>query len=156
MKILIAAVGRVRDGPESHLVADYLARAAAGGRALGFRAVDLAEVDGKPPGDQRAEAAALFRTTPDEARKILLDERGAEWSSRQLAEKLARWRDDGLECATFWIGGADGAAQSLKDQADDKLAFGRQTWPHRLVRVMISEQIYRAITILSGNPYHRD
>ena len=123
MKILIAAIGRLRDGHEAALTADYLQRAASAGRQLGFKAVDLIEVEAKPNGDPRAEASALFRATPDGSRKILLDERGAEWASRQLAEKLA---------------------------------FGRQTWPHRLVRVMISEQIYRAVTILSGNPYHRD
>ena len=156
MKILIAAIGRLRDGHEAALTADYLQRAASAGRQLGFKAVDLIEVEAKPNGDPRAEASALFRATPDGSRKILLDERGAEWASRQLAEKLARWRDDGLACATFWIGGADGVSQSVKDNADEKLAFGRQTWPHRLVRVMISEQIYRAVTILSGNPYHRD
>ena len=105
---------------------------------------------------ERAEAVALFKATPDDARKILLDERGAEWTSRQLAEKLARWRDDGVACTTFWIGGADGASQGVKDNADEKLAFGRQTWPHRLVRVMISEQVYRAVTILCSTPYHRD
>lgn len=156
MKILIAAIGRLRGGHEAALTADYLQRAAAAGRQLGFKSVDLVEVEARPAGDARAEAGALFRATPDGARKILLDERGAEWTSRQLSEKLARWRDDGLACATFWVGGADGVSQSVKDQADEKLAFGRQTWPHRLVRVMISEQIYRAVTILSGNPYHRD
>jgi 23S rRNA (pseudouridine1915-N3)-methyltransferase len=156
LRIQIAVVGRLRDGPEAAMSADYVARAAAAGRQLGFKAVDLTEVEGKPAGDQRAEASALFRATPDEARRILLDERGAEWSSRQLADKLARWRDDGVPCATFWIGGADGASQSVKDNADEKLAFGRQTWPHRLVRVMIAEQIYRAVTILCGTPYHRD
>ncbi|HYD89712.1 MAG TPA: 23S rRNA (pseudouridine(1915)-N(3))-methyltransferase RlmH [Vitreimonas sp.] len=156
MRIQIAVVGRLRDGPEAALSADYVARAAAAGKQLGFKAVELTEVEGKPPGDPRAEASALYRATPDDARKILLDERGAEWSSRQLAEKLARWRDDGVPCATFWIGGADGVSQSIKDNADEKLAFGRQTWPHRLVRVMISEQVYRAVTILCGTPYHRD
>jgi 23S rRNA (pseudouridine1915-N3)-methyltransferase len=156
VRILIAVVGRLRGGPEAELAADYVARAAAAGRGLGFKAIDLVEVEGKPAGEPRTEAAALFRATPDDSRKILLDERGAEWTSRQLAEKLARWRDDGVPSTTFWVGGADGASQSLKDQADEKLAFGRQTWPHRLVRVMISEQIYRAVTILSGNPYHRD
>lgn len=156
MRLLIAAVGRLRDGPEASLATDYVARAANAGRQIGFKSVDIVEVEGKPPGDPRAEASALFRATPDDARKILLDERGAEWASRQLAEKLARWRDDGVACAAFWIGGADGVSQSVKDQADEKLAFGRQTWPHRLVRVMIAEQIYRAVTILSGNPYHRD
>lgn len=156
MKIVIAAIGRLRDGHEAALTTDYLQRASAAGRQLGFKSVDLIEVEAKPSGDPRAEAGALFRATPDGSRKILLDERGAEWASRQLAEKLARWRDDGLACATFWIGGADGVSQSVKDNADEKLALGRQTWPHRLVRVMISEQIYRAVTILSGNPYHRD
>ena len=156
MRLLIAAVGRLRDGPEATLTADYLARAANAGRQLGFKSVDLVEVEAKPPGEPRAEAAALYRATPDEARKILLDERGGEWTSRQLAEKLARWRDDGVACAAFWIGGADGVSQSVKDQADEKLAFGRQTWPHRLVRVMIAEQIYRAVTILCASPYHRD
>ncbi len=156
MRLLIAAVGRLRDGPEAAMSADYVARAAVAGRQIGFKSVDIVEVEGKPPGDMRAEAVALFRATPDEARKVLLDERGAEWASRQLAEKLARWRDDGVPCTTFWIGGADGASQSVKDQADEKLAFGRQTWPHRLVRVMIAEQIYRAVTILCATPYHRD
>lgn len=156
MRILIAAVGRLREGPEAAMTADYIARAAGAGRQLGFKSVELVEVEGRPPADARAEASALHRATPDGARKILLDERGAEWTSRQLAEKLARWRDDGVSSAVFWIGGADGVSQSIKDQADEKLAFGRQTWPHRLVRVMISEQIYRAVTILSGNPYHRD
>jgi 23S rRNA (pseudouridine1915-N3)-methyltransferase len=156
MRIVIAAMGRLRDAPEAALAADYVSRAAAHGRALGIRAVELIEVESKPPGDMRAEASALLRATPDGARKILLDERGAEWASRQLAEKLARWRDDGLSAATFWIGGADGAAPSVKDQADETLAFGRQTWPHKLVRVMLAEQIYRAITILANTPYHRD
>ena len=156
MKIVVAAIGRLRDGHEAALTTDYLQRATVTGRQLGFKSIDIVEVEGKPSGDLRAEASALQRATSDDARKILLDERGAEWTSRQLAEKLARWRDDGVACATFWIGGADGVSQSIKDNADEKIAFGRQTWPHRLVRVMISEQIYRAVTILSGNPYHRD
>ena len=155
MRLIVAAVGRLRDAPEAALAADYLTRAANAGRQLGFRSVELIEVEARG-GDPRAEAQALTRAAPEQARKILLDERGAEWSSRQLAEKLARWRDDGLACATFWIGGTDGVSQSVKDNADEKLAFGRQTWPHRLVRVMISEQIYRALTILCGTPYHRD
>lgn len=156
MRILIAAVGRLREGAEAALTSDYVQRAANQGRQIGIRSVELVEVEGKPTGDPRAEASALYRATPDDARKILLDERGAEWTSRQLAEKLARWRDEGLSCATFWIGGAGGVSQSVRDNAEEKLAFGRQTWPHRLVRVMISEQIYRAMTILCSTPYHRD
>jgi 23S rRNA (pseudouridine1915-N3)-methyltransferase len=156
LRVLIAAVGRLRGGPEAELAADYVARAAASGRQIGIKAVEIVEVEAKPNGDQRAEAAALFKATPDDGKRILLDERGAEWSSRQLAEKLARWRDDGVPNVTFWIGGADDVSQSVRDNADEKLAFGRQTWPHRLVRAMIAEQVYRALTILCGTPYHRD
>ncbi len=156
MRLLIAAVGKLRDAPEAALTADYIARARNSGRQLGFKALDLIEVEAKPPGDARAEAGAVLRATPDEARKILLDERGKDWTSRELAERLARWRDDGVPTAVFWVGGADGVAQTIKDNADERLAFGRQTWPHRLVRVMLAEQIYRAMTILCGNPYHRD
>jgi 23S rRNA (pseudouridine1915-N3)-methyltransferase len=156
LRVLIAAVGRLRGGPEAELAADYVARAAASGRQIGIKAVEIVEVEAKPSGDARAEAAALFKATPDDGKRILLDERGAEWTSRQLAEKLARWRDDGVPNVTFWIGGADGVSQSVRDNADEKLAFGRQTWPHRLVRAMICEQVYRALTILCGTPYHRD
>jgi 23S rRNA (pseudouridine1915-N3)-methyltransferase len=156
MRIVIAAVGRVRSGPEMELARDYAARAEAGGRGIGIAPVELVEVESRPPGDPRKEAAALLRATPDKARTILLDERGENWSSRQIAEALGRWRDDAVPAVTFWIGGADGAAQGLRDQADLKLAFGRQTWPHRLVRAMICEQVYRAVMILCANPYHRD
>lgn len=156
MRVLIAAIGRLKGGPEGALTEDYLSRAQASGRALGLTGFEQAELEAKPPSDARKEAPLILKATPDDARTILLDERGAEWTSRQLAEKLARWRDDGAPSVCFWIGGADGAAQTLKDQADEKLAFGRQTWPHRLVRVLLAEQLYRAVTILSHSPYHRD
>lgn len=153
---MIAAVGRLRSGPERDLAQDYAARAGAAGRGVGLGPVEIVEVESRPPGDSRKEAAALLKATPDGARTILLDERGENWSSRELADRLGRWRDEGVPAAAFWIGGADGAAQTLKDQAALKLAFGRQTWPHRLVRAMICEQVYRAVMILGPNPYHRD
>lgn len=156
MRVLILAAGRKGAGPEHELAQDYISRAAASGRGLGFTSVQLIDVQGKPQGDSRAEASAIFKATPDDCKKILLDERGAEWTSRDFAKKLETWRDQGVPCLTFWIGGADGASQSLKDQADEKLAFGRQTWPHMLVRAMLAEQIYRAVSILSNAPYHRD
>lgn len=156
MRILIAAVGRLRAGPEHELSLDYARRAEAMGRNLALAPVEIAEVESRPPGDMRKEAEALWKATPDGGRTVLLDERGQDLSSRQIAERLARWRDEGVPATTFWIGGADGAAQTLKDQADLTLAFGRQVWPHRLIRVMLAEQIYRAVTILSATPYHRD
>ncbi|MFZ4120393.1 MAG: 23S rRNA (pseudouridine(1915)-N(3))-methyltransferase RlmH [Caulobacterales bacterium] len=156
MRLLIVAVGRLKSGPEAELTKDYLARATNLGRSMGFSAFDLIEVEAKGASEPRAEAVQVLKATPDDARTVLLDERGAEWASRQLAQKLADWRDRGDGTACFWIGGADGVAQTLKDQAGEKLAFGRQTWPHRLVRVMLAEQLYRAVTILGANPYHRD
>jgi 23S rRNA (pseudouridine1915-N3)-methyltransferase len=156
MRILIAAVGRLRAGPEHELALDYARRAEGLGRNLALAPVEIVEVESRPPGDTSREAAALWKATPDDGRKVLLDERGQDLSSRQIAERLARWRDEGVPTTTFWIGGADGSAQTLKDQADLKMAFGRQVWPHRLVRVMLAEQIYRAVTILSATPYHRD
>jgi 23S rRNA (pseudouridine1915-N3)-methyltransferase len=156
MRILIVAVGRLRSGPEAALVEDYLKRAQTAGKRLSLHPIDLVEVEARPAGDMRKEAAAILRATPDDALAVLLDERGADLSSRQLAQKLAGWRDQGRACVSFWIAGADGAAQSLKDAADEKLAFGRQTWPHRLVRAMLAEQVYRVSTILSQSPYHRD
>jgi 23S rRNA (pseudouridine1915-N3)-methyltransferase len=156
MRVKIIAVSRMKAGPELALMQTYLERARGIGRGLGFSAFDVIEVEGKPLAEPRAEASALFKATPDQALCILLDERGENWSSRQIAEKLTGFRDEGVGDLVFWIGGADGAAQSLKDQADAKLSFGRQTWPHKLVRVLLTEQLYRALTILSGNPYHRD
>lgn len=156
MRILVVAGGRKRAGAEDDLARDYLTRAGAAGRGLGFQSIEMIEAQGRPPGDMRAEGAAILKATPDNSKRVLLDERGKEWSSRELAHNLARWRDHGEQCVAFWIGGADGASQTLKDQADEKLAFGRQTWPHLLVRAMLAEQIYRAVTILGNTPYHRD
>ena len=86
---------------------------------------------------------------------IVLDERGKVLSSPEFAEKLAHWRDDGAQMATFIIGGADGIDPALRAKADFSLSFGRMVWPHMLVRVMLAEQLYRATSILTGSPYHR-
>jgi len=156
LHITVIAVGRVRGGPEMALAQDYLTRASAAGRGLGFKGARLVEVEGRRMGERASEAEAIERASPAEARTVLLDERGEGWTSRDLAQRLGAWRDSGLRDAAFWIGGADGAGAELSAKADFQLAFGRQTWPHRMVRAMICEQIYRALMILSGNPYHRD
>ncbi len=87
---------------------------------------------------------------------VALDERGQMLTSPDLARQLAQWRDEGRQDAAFVIGGADGLAPALRDRADLLLSFGRMVWPHMLVRVMLAEQLYRAATILSGGPYHRE
>jgi 23S rRNA (pseudouridine1915-N3)-methyltransferase len=156
LKIRIAAIGRLKSGPEAQLADDYRDRASLAGKQLGLGPVDIVEAEAPRAGDKARETQLLLKAAPEGARLILLDERGDEWGSRTLATKLAQWRDSGLPSACFWIGGPDGASPELRQAAHDRLAFGPQTWPHKLVRVMLAEQIYRAVTILSGNPYHRD
>ena len=101
------------------------------------------------------ESIALANVIPDRAVTVLLDEHGDNLDSAALATQLQRWRDDGRPAAVFVIGGDDGLAPSLRDKATLRLAFGAATWPHQFVRVMLLEQLYRAVTILSGHPYHR-
>jgi 23S rRNA (pseudouridine1915-N3)-methyltransferase len=102
------------------------------------------------------EADLILAALPARARLVALDERGAAWSSRGLADRLAQWRDEGVSEVAFAIGGADGLGAAVLDRADERLSLGEMTWPHRLVRGMLLEQLYRAQQILVGHPYHRD
>ena len=154
MRMVIAAVGRLRNGPEAALIADYLDRHAKAGRALGLPPVTLAEVEDKRGGGMEAEAPLLERAIPAGAALVALDERGKLLSSPEFAQAIATWRDQARDIA-FVIGGADGISPQLRDRADLAISFGRMVWPHMLARVMLAEQIYRATTILSGSPYHR-
>ena len=104
---------------------------------------------------RQREADLLLAAMPANARLVALDERGANWSSRELAQRLATWRDRGV-AVTFAIGGADGLGAAVVERADDVLALGAMTWPHFLVRGLLLEQLYRAQQILAGHPYHRD
>lgn len=156
MRITVAAVGRLRGGPESGLIDDYAARIRGAGRAIGVTAFDIREVEAPKSlsGEKRQEReSALLAEAAPAARRVALDERGESLSSAEFAARLARWRDDGAAEIAYLIGGADGHHASLP--AESRLAFGRATFPHLLVRVMLTEQIYRAVTILSGHPYHR-
>lgn len=152
---MIAAVGRLRASPEAALCADYMQRAQLAGRGIGLYPFELREVEARMAGDREREADLLLAALPSGARLVLLDERGESWPSHTLANKLARWRDDGCPAAAFLIGGPDGHSPALRNNTPDLLAFGAQTWPHRLVRVMLAEQLYRAVTILGNTPYHR-
>ncbi|MFC3527843.1 23S rRNA (pseudouridine(1915)-N(3))-methyltransferase RlmH [Paracoccus mangrovi] len=155
MRMVIAAVGRLRQGPEAKLIADYLDRHAKAGRSLGLPPVTLTEVEDKRSGGMGAEAPLLARAIPDGAALVVLDERGQMLTSPEFANRIAAWRDQARDVA-FVIGGADGIDPSLRDRADLAISFGRMVWPHMLARVMLAEQIYRATTILSGSPYHRE
>ncbi len=154
MKITLLAVGRLGRGPEATLARDYADRATASGRALGLGPVELIEVEARKPG-KAAEAEALKPHLQD-AYVIACDEHGQAMASRAFAGQMAKLRDDGNRRLVVVIGGADGLDPSLLSAANAKLAFGPQTWPHALARVMLAEQIYRAVTILAGSPYHRD
>ncbi len=155
MRLTICAVGRLRKGPEADLIANYLARATRTGLALGLGAASVIEVEDRKGGGQQAEAALLSKAIPDRARVIALDERGTLMTSPDLANLVARWRDDGIPETAFVIGGADGLTDEMRARSDHLLSFGRMVWPHMLARAMLAEQIYRATTILAGSPYHR-
>ncbi|MEX2035230.1 MAG: 23S rRNA (pseudouridine(1915)-N(3))-methyltransferase RlmH [Xanthobacteraceae bacterium] len=159
MRLMVAAIGRLRGGPESELAERYRKRAAQLGRRIGFRDTEVVEIRESRAQDvgkrMLEESIALVNVIPDRAAVVILDERGESLDSAALAALLRRWRDDGRPAAVFVIGGDDGLAASLRDKATLRLAFGAATWPHQLVRVMLLEQIYRAVTILSGHPYHR-
>jgi 23S rRNA (pseudouridine1915-N3)-methyltransferase len=159
MRIIIAAVGRLKRGPETELAERYRKRAEQTGRNLGWRGVEIIEIR-----DSRAEDAgkrmieesiALANIIPDGAVSVLLDERGDNLGSAGFAAKLAEWRGADRPALVFIIGGADGLAPSLRDKSKLTLSFGAATWPHQVVRVLLLEQLYRAATILTGHPYHR-
>jgi 23S rRNA (pseudouridine1915-N3)-methyltransferase len=139
-------------------VQGYLDRATASGRALGLGPVELVELESRKPG-KAAEGEMLLEhlhDAPGSLHVIACDEHGKAHPSRAFAARLAKLRDDGARKLVLVIGGADGLAPEVLARADETLAFGVQTWPHALARVMLAEQVYRAVTILQGSPYHRD
>ena len=154
MRLTIAAVGRLRAGPERDLTRDYLDRAAATGRPLALSPVNLIEIDERKARDQAAQSARLLEAVPSGATAIALDERGDTMTSPKFARMLARERDGGTPEMIFLIGGADGHDDSVRAAAR-LLSFGPMVWPHMLARVMLAEQLYRATSILAGTPYHR-
>jgi 23S rRNA (pseudouridine1915-N3)-methyltransferase len=156
MRVHICAVGRLRAGPELDLIKDYLTRFDRTGRALSLGPAQVVEVDDRKGGGMSSEADLLRRAVPDGAIMCILGERGRVESSPDFARRMADWRDGGARDLAFVIGGADGIDPALRAQADHALSFGAMVWPHMLVRVMLSEQLYRAASILSGSPYHRD
>ena len=154
MKLAIAAIGKPGRGPEAALADDYARRATLSGRPLGLGPLELIDLEPKKPG--KAPEAELLLGAAEGAHLIACDERGRTYSSRAFADHLAALRDQGERRLVFVIGGADGLDESVRRAARSTLAFGPQTWPHALARAMLAEQIYRAVTILAGSPYHRD
>jgi len=152
LRIRILCVGRLKDGPERALVDDYITRAQKNGKLLGYRAVEEIEI----PASSREDEGPRLLAKHGHGILIRLDERGEAWTSQDLSKRLARWRDAGEEACSFAIGGADGTSTAIASAARHTISFGVQTWPHRLVRVMLAEQVYRALSIEAGSPYHRE
>ncbi len=159
MNLIVAAVGRMKKGPERDLAERYRERAAKAGRAVGIQDVEIVEVAESRSREANRrmieESIALAQLISDDAVTVVLDQRGESLDSARFTSTLQRWRDNGRPAAVFVIGGADGLAPSLTEKVDLRLAFGAATWPHQLVRIMLLEQLYRAVTILAGHPYHR-
>ena len=138
MLLHVVARGRIGRSPEAEMLARYEQRI-----AWPIRFTELPETGGRIP-----EPGGVHRT-------VVLDERGRDLSSEDLAHQLGAWRDNGVRETRFLIGAADGHDDAARIGADLLLAFGRATWPHLLARAMLAEQLYRATTILAGHPYHR-
>ncbi len=153
MRITIIALGKAGRGPEQQMIDDYL-------RRLPWDA-SVKEFEIKKPARtaelrKEQEAEKIISAIPAGASVIVLDERGKHLSSRKLAEKIDNWQVMGSSNLAIIIGGADGLSETIIKRADLLLAFGSLTWPHMLVRAMLSEQIYRVWSILHSHPYHRD
>lgn len=138
MLLHVISRGKIGRSPEAELVARYEKR-----MTWPARFTELPDVGGRMP------------EPVGQTRIVLLDERGRNLSSEELAATLARWRDEGVREARFLIGAADGHGEDLRGKADLLLAFGKATWPHLLARAMLAEQLYRAASIIAGHPYHR-
>jgi 23S rRNA (pseudouridine1915-N3)-methyltransferase len=158
LRLLLLAVGRLKNGPERELVERYRERAGQISGGCGFSGPDIVEIpegrERSAPERRRSEAGAILARTGDAA-TVAFDETGTNLSSRDFAGRLAGWRDEGRAGAAFVIGGPDGLADEVRSRAGLVLSFGRLTLPHQIVRALVCEQIYRALTINSGHPYHR-
>lgn len=151
MRLLLAAVGRAKPGPETELYRQY-----AGRLRPPLRLEEVEEKRPLPSAERRQrEAQLLLAALPPGATLVVLDERGTTLGSEAFAARLGRWRDDGVADLAFLIGGADGHGDAVREKAALRLSLGAMTWPHMLVRAMLAEQLWRAQSILAGHPYHR-
>ncbi len=158
MRLSICAVGRLRRGPHEDLVGHYSKLIAARAPQAGFTDFHYREIDDRksPTGEAgRAwQARKLIQQVPEASLMIALDEKGKSLSSEDFARKLGSWRDQGTRSMSFLIGGPFGHGDDVLNRANFKWALGPATWPHELVPIMVAEQLYRSICILTGHPYH--
>ena len=159
MRLTILAVGRMKAGPERELLERYAKRLDTLAPSIGVSRVDWREVDegrARNVEERRLEEArGILASVPKGAWLVALDVRGATLTSAQWAAEIGKVRDSSIPAYAVAIGGADGFDPGLRDAARSIVSFGAMTWPHQLVRVMVGEQLYRALSILAGHPYHR-
>ena len=155
MRLRLVAIGKLKTSPESDLVADYTQRFNKLGRSLVLGPMQLIELEDRRSIGKSHEASLILRAIPEDTILVALDEKGAQTSSVAFASFLAAHSTDGHKSMTFVIGGANGLHASVTERCSHLLSFGKMVWPHKLVRVMLTEQLYRAATILAGTPYHR-
>ena len=151
MRATLIAVGRAKPGPARDLFQDYAQRLTP---PLGL--IEVEEKRPLPSAQLKArEAELLLAAMPKGATVVLLDERGRDFTSPAFAGRIGQWRDQGVADLALLIGGADGHGEAAKAKAALTLSFGKMTWPHQIVRMLLTEQLYRAATIIAGHPYHR-
>src|ERR1700732_2877249 len=158
MRLVVIAIGRLKQGPERERAARYRERSDDIGRKLGLRGLEIIEIPESRARDATSrmaeEATAISAAMPESSVLVALDERGENLDSVAFSRHLGRWRDEGIGNTIFAIGGADGLSPDLRRKAKLRMAFGSATWPHQMVRIMLLEQLYRAATILAGHRYH--
>jgi len=159
LRLSLIAAGRLKPGPEKTLAEDYLTRAQGLGRKCGISRIGVTEFSESQASSAAArmseEGRLMAGALPPRAFSVVLDERGKALSSEEFAGLIRRHLEGGTPDMAFLIGGPDGHAAEIRQQAGLLMSFGPMTWPHRMVRVMLFEQLYRAVTILTGHPYHR-
>lgn len=160
MRLQIAAIGRLKEGPERQLLSRYTGLLDGLGRGCGIGPLTITELPEARGGDVAKrtanEAARLVRAASGADLIVLLDERGRSMSSLAFAQSLREDRDNGIKSIAFLIGGADGHGEEARKAAHRQLSLSPLTLPHGLVRIVLAEQLYRAITIITGHPYHRE
>lgn len=160
MRLVIGSVGRLKDGPENMLFERYAERIPHMGRSVNIGPFSLQEIseNKSKSAEERArlESKALLEKLPDGAHIVALDERGRSLTTAEFADFLAKQREDACSCLAFAIGGPDGHGPQMREHSHRTLSLSAMTLPHGLARVILAEQIYRALTILAGHPYHRD
>lgn len=156
MKVIIRAAGLIKSGPERELLDDYMKRARGLSRNFGITAIEESAIDLRGAKSRADETQSLLSITAPNSIIVIMDERGKSLTSRQIAGQMMKWREAGHSEVIFAIGGADGFEPDALPAGHIKWRFGQQVWPHKLLRVMLAEQIYRALSILAKTPYHRD